>query len=43
LRNAAEAAGRDDFTPLWAGQSYPLSKPMSSAELTRSLIAAVPA
>jgi nitronate monooxygenase len=37
LRSAAEAAGRDDFTLLWAGQSYPLAKPMSAAALTRML------
>ncbi|MCV9939282.1 nitronate monooxygenase [Boseaceae bacterium BT-24-1] len=37
LRSAAEAAGRDDFTLLWAGQAYPLAKPMSSAKLTRML------
>lgn len=37
LRSAAEAAGRDDFTLLWAGQSFPLAKPMSSAALTRML------
>ena len=37
LRSAAEAAGRDDFTPLWAGQSFPLAKPMSAAALTKML------
>lgn len=37
LRKAAEAAGRDDFTPMLAGQSFPLVVPMSSADLTRSL------
>ncbi len=37
LRAAAEAAGRDDFTPLWAGQSFRLAKPMSAAALTRRL------
>jgi hypothetical protein len=26
LRSAAEAAGRYDFSPLWAGQSFPLSQ-----------------
>jgi len=40
LRSAAEAAGRDDFSPLWAGQSFPLAKPMSAAELTRTLAGA---
>jgi nitronate monooxygenase len=37
LRTAAENAGRDDFSPLWAGQAFPLAKPMSSAALTRVL------
>ncbi len=37
LRKAAEAAGRGDFTPLWAGQAFRLATPMSSAELTRRL------
>jgi nitronate monooxygenase len=37
LRRAAEAAGRDDFSPLWAGQAFPLAKAMSSAALTRML------
>lgn len=37
LRRAAEAAGRDDFSPLWAGESFPLAKPMSAAALTRLL------
>jgi nitronate monooxygenase len=37
LRKAAEAAGRGDFTPLWAGQAYRLAKPMSAEALTRSL------
>jgi nitronate monooxygenase len=37
LRSAAEAAGRADFSPLWAGQAFPLAKPMSAAELTREL------
>lgn len=37
LRKAAESAGRDDFTPMLAGQSFPLAVPMSSADLTRSL------
>jgi nitronate monooxygenase len=39
LRSAAEASGRDDFSPLWAGQSFPLGTPMSAAALTRSLAA----
>ena len=37
LRRAAEASGRDDFSPLWAGESFPLAKPMSAAALTRLL------
>lgn len=37
LRAAAEAQGRDDFTPLWAGQSAPLCQPLSAAELTQQL------
>jgi nitronate monooxygenase len=37
LRAAAEAAGRGDFSPLWAGQAFRLAKPMSAAALTRSL------
>jgi nitronate monooxygenase len=37
LRKAAEAAGRGDFSPLWAGQAFRLARPMSSADLTRML------
>ncbi len=37
LRAWAESLGRDDFTPLWAGQSYPLARVMPAAELTRAL------
>ena len=37
LRKAAEAAGRGDFTPLWAGQAFRLASPLSSAALTLSL------
>ncbi|MET3667024.1 nitronate monooxygenase family protein [Caulobacter sp. 1776] len=37
LRKAAEAAGRGDFSPLWAGQAFRVAEPMSSAELTRRL------
>ena len=37
LRRAAEAAGRDDFSPLWAGESFALAQPMSAAALTRLL------
>jgi nitronate monooxygenase len=37
LRRAAEAARRDDFSPLWAGQAFGIARPMSSAALTRLL------
>jgi nitronate monooxygenase len=37
LRAAAEARGSGDFTPLWAGQSVGLTRPMPAGELTRSL------
>jgi nitronate monooxygenase len=37
LRRAAEAAGRDDFSPLWAGESFARAQPMSAAALTRLL------
>ena len=37
IRSAAEAAGRDDFSPIWAGQAFALGRPMPSAELTRML------
>jgi len=37
LRGTAEAEGRDDFSLLWAGQAFPLARPMSSAELTLTL------
>ncbi|KAA2238252.1 NAD(P)H-dependent flavin oxidoreductase [Salinarimonas soli] len=37
IRAAAEAAGRDDFTNLWAGQAFPLASPLSAADLTRRL------
>ncbi|TAK49215.1 MAG: nitronate monooxygenase [Xanthobacteraceae bacterium] len=40
LRAAAEARGRDDFTPLWAGQAAALSRIMPAADLTRHLAAA---
>jgi nitronate monooxygenase len=41
LRSAAEADGRDDFSPLWAGQSFPLAQAMSAAELTLRLGGAI--
>lgn len=37
LRAAAEASGNSDFSPLWAGQSAPLCRPLPAAELTREL------
>lgn len=37
LRSHAEAAGSGAFSPLWAGQAFPLAREMSSAELTRML------
>lgn len=37
LRKAAEAAGRGDFSPLWAGQAFRASQPMSAAALTLRL------
>lgn len=37
LRKAAEAAGRGDFSSLWAGQAFRVARPMSSAALTRTL------
>ena len=37
LRAAAEAQGRGDFSPLWAGQNTTGCRPISAAELTRSL------
>lgn len=39
LRAQAEAAGRDDWTPLWAGQAAPLCRPQPAADLTRALAA----
>lgn len=41
LRRAAEAGGSVDFTPLWSGQNAAGCRPMSAAELTRQLAAAV--
>ncbi len=37
LRAWAEAQGRDDFTPLWAGQAASLACAMPAAELTLAL------
>jgi nitronate monooxygenase len=39
LRQAAEARGRDDFTPLWAGQNTSGCRAVPAAELTRALAA----
>jgi nitronate monooxygenase len=39
LRAAAEAQGRGDFSPLWAGQNVTGCRPISAAELTRDLAA----
>jgi nitronate monooxygenase len=40
LRAAAEARGRTDFTPLWAGQNASDIKPLGAADLTSELIRA---
>jgi nitronate monooxygenase len=37
LRSGAEAAGSDDFTPLWSGQSAHLGRELPAGELTRRL------
>jgi nitronate monooxygenase len=37
LRSKAETAGSGDFTPLWAGQGFPMGREMSAGELTRRL------
>ena len=37
LRAGAEAAGLDDFTPLWAGQAVRLGRDEPAADLTRRL------
>jgi nitronate monooxygenase len=37
LRAHAEAAGRGDFSPLWAGQNVSGCKAVSAAQLTHSL------
>ncbi|MBB5392849.1 MULTISPECIES: nitronate monooxygenase family protein [unclassified Herbaspirillum] len=39
LRAKAEAAGRDDFTSMWAGQNADGCKEIPAAELTRELVA----
>jgi nitronate monooxygenase len=35
LRAAAEAAGSNDFTPLWAGQNAGVARSVSAADITR--------
>ena len=37
LRTQAERAGKDDFTPLWAGQNVSGCKDVDAAEITRGL------
>src|SRR4051794_9518521 len=39
IRMAAESAGSDDFTPLWAGQSASLAASRPAAELIGSIVA----
>lgn len=41
LRAAAEAQGRTDFSPLWAGQNVSGCREIPAAELTRALAGAV--
>lgn len=38
LRAAAEALGKDDFSPLWSGQNTSGCRPVGAAELTRGLL-----
>jgi nitronate monooxygenase len=39
LRSEAERRGRDDFSPMWAGQNVSGCRAVSAAEITRSLAA----
>ena len=39
LRSKAEAEGKDDFTPLWAGQAVHLGRKLPAGELTKRLAA----
>ena len=39
LRAHREAAGSDDFTPLWSGQSVSLARALPAAEITRHIAA----
>ena len=41
LRRAAEAVDSSDFTPLWSGQNAGSCRPLSAAELTGELAAAI--
>jgi len=40
LRAAAEALGRSDFTPLWAGQNASLARSLSASDITREFVQA---
>ncbi|PUE06632.1 MULTISPECIES: nitronate monooxygenase family protein [unclassified Limnohabitans] len=40
LRTAAEALGRTDFTPLWAGQNASLARSLSASDITREFVQA---
>ena len=39
LRAGAEAAGRADFSPLWAGEGFAAARALPAAEITRALAA----
>ncbi len=41
LRAAAEASGRDDFTPLWCGQNATGCREIPAADLLRSLVSSL--
>lgn len=38
IRTAAAAQGRSDFLSLWAGQAFPLARPLPAGELTRAFL-----
>jgi nitronate monooxygenase len=38
LRAAAEALGRSDFTPLWAGQNASHARTLSATDITREFV-----
>ena len=38
LRAAAEAKGSTDFSPLWAGEAFPLARDESAATVTAELM-----